>query len=132
MVSIERYKDYAPVIVRLSVAFLFLWFGLTQIFDPDYLLGYLPQWAYDMPIEPKQIVFINGVSETILGVVLGLGLFTRIVSLILGLHLFSIAFAVGYNDVGVRDLALGFATLSIFIHGNDKLCLGKRLFHSSK
>ena len=56
-----------------------------------------------------------------------LGIYTRFVSLILGLHLFSIVGIVGYGPTGARDFALALATLAIFLNGEDDFCLSKVL-----
>jgi len=57
-----------------------------------------------------------------------IGLYTRIVSLLLSLHLFHIISIVGYGAIGARDLALALATLAIFLHGPDEFCLDKLRF----
>ncbi|MEK6856700.1 MAG: hypothetical protein AABX49_01665, partial [Nanoarchaeota archaeon] len=66
--------------------------------------------------------------EVVFGLLLLIGLFTKIVSLILALHLLVISFSLGYNDIAVRDFILSLATFSIFLNGKDKLCLDKKLF----
>ena len=61
-----------------------------------------------------------------LAVFLLAGRFTQIVALLLSLQLFGIAVTIGYNDVGVRDFALGLATVSLFLQGPDKWTLDRR------
>jgi len=119
-------KEYAPVFLRISISLVFLWFGLVQLFDRESMIGYLPQFAYSLPVEPFTLIFLNGIFETVLGGLLLLGLFTRISSFLLGLHLIGITFSLGYNDIAIRDLGLALATFAIFLHGPDKWCLDKK------
>ena len=136
--NIEKYKEYSPVVLRISLSLVFLWFGLSQIFNPDMFLGYLPDWAVDyagmmhmrfaiIPDSTYFLLFLNGTMETALGTFLLLGVFTRLSSLFLGVHLFFIMLSLGYNDVAVRDFGLALATFSIFLHGADKWCLDKKI-----
>jgi len=60
------------------------------------------------------------------GVLLLLGIYTRIVSFFLAIHLFVISFSLGFNDLGVRDFGLAIATLVVFFNGVDDFCLDKK------
>jgi len=60
-------KEYAPLILRIGISLVFIWFGLTQIFNQSSLATYLPQFAYDLPVEPSTILLLNGIFETVLG-----------------------------------------------------------------
>ena len=119
----EKYRLYAPVIVRIGMSLVFLWFGFNQLVDSQSWLGWLPDWAYALPLGPLTLIFLNGLFEVILGGLLLAGLFTRIVAILLSLHLIGIAIAVGYNDVAIRDAGLSLATFSVFLQGPDMLCL---------
>lgn len=123
----EQLKQYAPVIVRIGMSLVFLWFGLNQIFDGDSFIGYLPQIAYNLPIQPITIVLLNGIFETIFGMCLLVGILTRISAIILGLHLIGIIASLGYNEIAIRDIGLMIATLSIAVNGNDTCCLANKV-----
>ena len=127
----KNHKHYGQILVRIVIALVFLWFGLNQLIDSQSWIGFLPGWAYNLPVSATQFVIINGILETVLGALLFLGLFTRLVSLILGLHLLGIALSVGYNDVGIRDLGLSLVTLSILFTGPDNKCLDNKIKESS-
>lgn len=107
---------YAPTILRLGLAALFLWFGISQITDPAAWTVWVPQWAYTFP-GAATLVLVNGWFETIGGALVALGFFTRPAAALLALHLFVIAFEVGYNDIGVRDFALAVSTLALTLSG---------------
>ncbi len=139
-------KEYGFLILRLGLSFLFLWFGITQLVSPESFYGYVPPWMYQhhltmmgpfhvpfvhqMVSNPSPFVIMNGIFETILGICLLLGLFTRLAAFLLAVHLFFIALSLGYNDVAVRDLALFFATVSLVIMGPDRFSLERKLYHS--
>jgi len=123
----KPYKENAAILVRIAVSLVVLWFGLNQIFNRELLIGYLPQFAYALPIEPLTFILINGIFETIFGLLLIIGLFTRISSFLLTLHILGIAFSLGYNDIAIRDYGLAIITFAIFLHGPDKWCLDNKL-----
>ena len=121
------YKEYAPIVLRISLGLVFLWFGFTNIFNHESLVGYLPEFVYSLGISLQSIMLLNGIFEIVFGTLLIIGLFTRVVAFILFLHVLSIMFSLGYNDVAIRDFGLAFASLSISLHGADKWCLDKKL-----
>jgi uncharacterized membrane protein YphA (DoxX/SURF4 family) len=124
--DMNKYKEYAPILVRVAMSLVFLWFGLNQVFDSASWVGWLPQWAYSIPISPATLIILNGTFEVIFGTFLLLGLFTRISALLLTLHLLGITISIGYNDVGIRDLGLTLATFSVFMYGMDQFCLDNK------
>lgn len=121
----ERTKEYAPVLVRIGMSAVFLWFGISQLLQPKNFIGYLPAFLLEGPA--NAFVMINGGFEVALGTMLVLGIYVRPVALLLGLHLMVIMINVGYNEIGVRDFGLMVATFTIFLWGEDKWCLMKRL-----
>jgi len=141
---IGQNKKYSTDIVRIAVSLVYLWFGINQLINPELFLGYVPQWLYPhspqmMHEHPLQfmhnipnfsvhtIIMSNGVFETIFGIFLILGLFTRIAAFLLTLHLFGIAFSLGYNDIAVRDFGLAVATLSLVFSGAGEFSLDSKL-----
>ena len=143
MISINECKKYAPIILRIGLALVFLWFGLTQLVNPQSFMGYLPdflldhsadmnhehpfQSAHNLPLTAHVIIMGNGFFETVFGIMLILGLFTRVSSLLLALHLFGIMITLGYNDIAIRDLGLMFAAFAIFLNGPDRWTLDNKL-----
>ena len=117
-------RDYGPILLRLGMVFVFLWFGLNQVVRPAHFLGYLPEKLFMSPYA-QQIVIFNGAFEVVFGVLLLLGFFTRISAFVLGIHLFLISFELIGKDMAtaVRDFGLSFATLAIVFIGPDKWCL---------
>ncbi|MBI2139950.1 DoxX family protein [Candidatus Woesearchaeota archaeon] len=121
------YKETAPAAVRLGISFVVLWFGISQLANPGSWLGYLPSWSSALPIQPESLVFLNGMFETIVGLLLILGFLTRIAAGLAGLHILAIAFSLGYNDVAVRDIGLSVMAFAAALYGPDKYCLERIL-----
>ena len=90
--------------------------------------GFIPDWALQFSgVGAGALIYFNGYFEIFFGGWLLLGFFTRLSAFLLAIHLFNIAFTIGYNDVGVRDFGLAMATFSVFLKGADIWCLD-RLF----
>ncbi len=111
---------YAPVILRLGLAGVFLWFGTTQLLDQAMWTSLIPDWLVNLTgISAASFVVINSLFEVVFGVLLVLGVWTRVAAALLFLHLLTIIFDVRLTAIGVRDIGLAIATLSIAIYGND-------------
>ncbi len=134
---IGQNKKYSADIVRIAVSLVFLWFGINQLINPESFLGYIPQWLYPhgpqmqhehpfqfmhgIPnVKVHTIIMANGIFETVFGALLLMGYFTRVAAFLLSLHLFGIAFSLGYNDIAVRDFGLAAATLSLVFSGGGE------------
>ncbi|MEK6825968.1 MAG: DoxX family protein [Nanoarchaeota archaeon] len=118
-------KNYAPMTARIGLSLVFLWFGFNQLMYPLNWIGWVPQGMTGM-IDVYTLVFINGLFEIIFGALLLIGLFTRVASGLLALHLLGITFTIGFNEIGIRDLGLTLALVSVFLHGPDAWCLGAK------
>ena len=121
--KIDKLKKYFPVVLRFGLAIVFLWFGFSQLKNPEPWTGLLPGFLNSN----VSFIYLNGIFEIIFASLLLLGLFTRVASFILGLHLIGIIFSLGYGAVVVRDVGLAIATFSMFLHGADEFCLDKLL-----
>lgn len=137
-------RKYAPTVLRISLALVFLWFGVTQLVNPESFIGYVPQWLHPHAIDivhdhPFQfahnikvpslhfLIITNGIIEVFFGTLLIIGFKTRIAALVLSVHLLIIAIGLGYNDIAVRDFGLALATFSVFLNGPDSLTVDKML-----
>jgi uncharacterized membrane protein YphA (DoxX/SURF4 family) len=111
-------KKYSRPIFRWGIALVFLWFGINQVVMPSDFMGYLPDGILNSDIAVHAVV-ANGIFEIVFGLLLLVGLFTRIVSAILFIHLLIIAISLGYSDIMIRDIGLAIATFSITLGGKD-------------
>ena len=116
---------WAPAFLRIGMSLVILWFGVEQLIDVTSWIGYLPEWTATLPISQSTLVYLNGSFEIIFGVFMLLGFYTRISALLLALHLFDIAYIVGYDAIGVRDFGLALSLFAIFLQGSDALCIDR-------
>lgn len=105
-------------LLRMGLAFVFLWFGFSQLRDPLAWTGYLPEFLTQGAISGAHIVLLNGWFEIVGAILIILGIFTQPIALLLSLHLFGIAMSIGISSaVGIRDVGLAIATLVVAIMG---------------
>jgi len=124
---INKNKDYSVPIIRISLALVLLWFGIDEIINPENWFGYIPgQLSYILPFSLETFIFLNGIFEIIIGVLLLSGFYTRIVAFVAALHLLSITIAVGYNDVSVRDFGLTLMAVSLIFSGAGSFSLDNK------
>ena|SRR3989338_857751 len=140
---VEENKKYSAAIIRVGVAFVLLWFGINQLVNPESFLGYIPQWLYphdaqmqhghpmqlmhNIPVPSVHTVLMgNGIFETTAGILLLIGLFTRVTAFIAALHLLVIAFSLGYNDIAIRDIGLAIMAFSLVFSGAGPLSMDSK------
>lgn len=120
-------KDIAPIVLRIGMSLVFLWFSYSQLTNPAMWTRLVPEYAVSLTgMAATTLVYTNGVFELVFGLLLLAGLFTRIAALALAIHLIGIINSVGYGPTGIRDFGLCLATFAVFFFGNDKWCLGSR------
>lgn len=118
----SNHQQYGVLILRMALAFVFLWFGFSQISDAALWVAFVPEWATGI-INAGALVYLNGIFEIIAGTLLALGIFPRYVALILGIHLLVISLSIGFTATGVRDLGIAVAAIALFLLGNDSWVL---------
>jgi uncharacterized membrane protein YphA (DoxX/SURF4 family) len=124
----EKLKAFSPVIVRIGIALVFIWFGINQLTDTTAWTGFVPQSIIDISgIAVATIVHLNGVFEIVFGAALLLGFFTRFAAFFLALHIIDITYIVGLDSIGVRDFGLSMATIAVWFNGSDFFTLDRFL-----
>jgi len=118
-----RTHSFGITLLRLTLAFVFLWFGFSQISDAAMWTSFVPDWAAGIA-SAGTLVLLNGLVEIIAGAALAFGILSRWVGLLLGIHLFIIAVSMGLTAIGVRDIGLALATLSLFFLAKDEITIG--------
>ena len=119
-------EKYTPLILRIGLASVLLWFGINQLIEPAAWSGLVNEFLENI-IPAITLVRINGVAEIVMAVFLILGLFTRIVAVIHALHLLIIISALGYNDIAVRDFGLMVGAIALAFSGGGYLSLDEKL-----
>ena len=111
-------------VLRAGLAGVLLWFGTQQLIASDDWIGYVPDWMASFgAVSPAVIVLVNGSVEIICGLLILLGVFTRLAALLMGLHLIMIAISLGNNATAVRDWGLAFSFLGLALTGGGALSL---------
>lgn len=108
-----KIQQWGFVVLRIGMAIIFFWFGTSQLMHPEMWTGFVPGWASQYFWSVEQITLINGLFETIAATLIIFNIFTRLVALVLAIHVFIIALTLGLNPIGVRDIGLSIATLSL-------------------
>jgi uncharacterized membrane protein YphA (DoxX/SURF4 family) len=123
----QKLQQYSPVILRVGIAVVFLWFGAQQLLHPGAWIGFIPKMLVSVTGLSKELfVAFNGSFEIVFGLCLLLGYYTRTTALLLALHMLDITLVVGYSATGVRDFGLSIAAIAVFMYGADLLTLDAR------
>lgn len=123
----NKLQSYAPVVVRIGVGLVVFWFGVNQLVDPGAWVRLLPDYTKALPFSPNGLILFNGTFEVLAAVLLLLGFYTRLVAMIVTIHLAHIVVVVGYGATGVRDFGLFLASLSVFFFGRDRWSVDNRM-----
>lgn len=116
----NKYKNFAPALLRLGLAMVFIWFGANQLLDQTMWVKLIPEQIVSMTgLSPEAIVIANGVFEILMAVLLSFGIWIRLVAILLSVHLLMIIGDLGLTAIGVRDVGLLLAMLSVFLYGSD-------------
>ena len=105
--------------MRIGLSGVLLWFGSEQLLHVANWVGYVPDYATALTgLAPEVIVLFNGSLEIAFGLLIFLGLFTRISAFVMGVHLLIIAFELGlFSQIGVRDWGLAAAFFGLAFAG---------------
>jgi len=99
------------LIIRLTLAAVFIWFGIDKFIHPQYWIdAWLPQavasWLMGIGIGVREFIYLNGIVEILIGVSLISTLVLRLFAAIGVLLLVAAMFFHGFNEILVRDIAL--------------------------
>ncbi len=117
----NTHARYAPLILRIGLALVFLWFGFNQIIDQDKWLSLIPESIVSLTgLSAKTLVLCNGIFELVGAMLLAFGIRIRLVASLLFLHMIGIVSSLGFTSVAVRDVGLMFGLLSVAFRGQDE------------
>jgi uncharacterized membrane protein YphA (DoxX/SURF4 family) len=104
----------AHLVLRLGVAFSFLYPPYAAISDPSSWIGYFPQFVRDLPIDTTLLLHAFGAVEVVIALWLISGWRVRYPALVAALLLIAIvAFSWNQLDVLFRDLTIAAAALAL-------------------
>ena len=114
------------LILRLGLAFVFLWFGIDKFTHPDYWINaWLPAWFVlilnSLGIGTLNFIYLNGIFEVVLGLGFIFNIFVKLFAFLVILFLLFVIFSFGLNEIIVRDVGLlGIALALLFWNGRKK------------
>lgn len=107
-------QTIGKLLLRYGFVFVFLWFGLNQLTNPEAWVRLIPEWVTSISgLSAHTIVLINGGVEILLSLALVFNFYAWFVSGLLALHLFSIAVDLNFSAVAIRDIGLGISVLAL-------------------
>lgn len=120
----KNLSHYSPYILRLGLAAVFIWFGLSQILDQSMWVSFIPGWVVSASgLSAATIVVFNGIFEVAMALCLVFGIQVRIAATLLALHMLSIVIDVGLSPIGIRDIGILVGTVAVALNGNDMFAL---------
>jgi len=106
----------AHVLLRIGVAFAFLYPPVRAVFDPVSWLSYFPQFIRGLPIDPLVLLHGFGAIEVVLALWILFGRHIRVPAALATLMLLAIvAFNWADIDVVFRDLSIALMTLALVL-----------------
>jgi uncharacterized membrane protein YphA (DoxX/SURF4 family) len=112
--SVRNISDFAPLVLRVGLAVMFLWFASNELMHPQAWSIWVPAWVVGFSgFSAIAIVTANGIFELLAGTLLLLGIYTRPVAVVLFLHMAFLVVDIGINAIGMRDFALAAALLAL-------------------
>lgn len=113
-------SDYGKLILRIGLGLVFFYFGLNQLIEPIRWIDLIPE-IFTKFIDPKIIIYLNGIFDILIALFLFCGIFIKIISILGFIHLIGVSlFSLGFTPSGIRDLGLAFAILSLYFFGEDR------------
>lgn len=117
----NKFTKMYPLIMRLSLVFVFVWFGVNEISNPVYWSGYVPPLVEKfLPFGINLFVQLHGVALSILALALLFKFYIRYAAFLSIIVLFSITGGLivmnGLNEIAVRDIGLLGLALSIWLY----------------
>ena len=118
--SLKNLANHYPLIMRISLAFVFAWFGVSEILNPRYWSGYVPQMAIELlPIPILPFVQAHGAILVFLAVCFLFRFYLRYIGVLALLVLLSIIGGLismnGFDEIVVRDIGLFGLALAIWL-----------------
>ncbi len=114
------------LLLRLGLAFVFLWFGIDKFINPDYWFNaWMPLWLQgflgNLGIGNLNFIYANGIFEIVIGLGLVFNIFVKFFAFLIILFLLFVIFSFGLNEIVIRDVGLiGSALALLFWNGRNK------------
>lgn len=103
-------------ISRIGLGITFVWIGVLIFGNPAGWGAYVQPWALNLlPVPIVQIMMFTAILDVTIGVLLLFNLFVWVVSFVAALHIASVLIVSGITDVTVRDIAILYCAIALFV-----------------
>ncbi len=114
------------LILRVSLAAVFLWFGIDKFFHPIYWINaWLPDFVINLGaifhVSVNSLVYSIGVIELLVGISLTSNMFIDFFAIIAVVFLVGISLFYGFSEVLVRDIGIIGGLLALVFWPNPGL-----------
>ena len=124
----KKREDLCLLFFRIGLGGVFLYFGIDKFFRPLPWTKWIPEWfSALLPIDLFTFIYILGVVETIIGLMVLIGFFTRSASAVAAAFLIFLIASFGFNEIMIRDFGLMFLALGLAIIGPGCYSLDEKL-----
>lgn len=121
------------LLLRLGLGGVFIWFGIDKFFHPKLWSAYMPPWFSGiLPVEMFTFIYLLGVFEIIVGLLVLIGLYTKFAAGISAAFLLGIIASLGLNEIMIRDVGLLFLALGIAVLGAGETSLDAKILKREK
>jgi uncharacterized membrane protein YphA (DoxX/SURF4 family) len=113
----DKQKDKAALMLRLALAFVFLYAAVRSFMNPQDWVGYIPDWVTNFGFTRERFLTANSLFEIIISLLLLTNFKTKWLALISAAFFAAITAFSGFGllDVTFRDIGLMFAALALFL-----------------
>ena len=130
---LDEHKHYGTLVARIGIAAVFLWFGIDKFIHTIDWIGWVPEWMQALiPVSMTSFMYVQGIIEALIGVLLLIGYRVRFAGLLAVLTLVGVEIAMvgtGQTEMMLRDAGLLAASLSLFLTGSDCMSIDCWLKH---
>ncbi len=124
--AIDRIQPWAPVVARVALGLVLLWFGIHELIQPSLWTGYVPVIPSTSHLA-LALVLVHGWALSVLGVALCLGVATRMAAALSALALLEIVISLsltgGVTDIVARDLGVFGLAVAVLASDQHRLVL---------
>jgi uncharacterized membrane protein YphA (DoxX/SURF4 family) len=117
----KKFQDKAwltQFCLRLGLGLIFFWFGIDKFLHTYLWVGFIPSWM-PLPFSAEIFMYIQGLIETVLGLLLLGGFLLRYAAGLCALILFGITATMGFNDIMIRDFGLLTMAVALFFSAKE-------------